>query len=442
MVTATLEADRLGALHALNILDTPPEERFDRLTRIASAAFGTPIALVTLVDAERQWFKACIGLDGREDDRAVSFCSIAIETPQPLVIPDTHRDPRVADMRVVTGPPYLRFYAGVPITTATGFRVGTVCIADTRPRELGAAEIALLRDLARIAEDELNHKELADALAAWRESEQRFRAVFDDTAIGMTMVDTGGRIVDANRSFAAMMQIPVGELRGVPINAITHPADREDEMPRSSSAAHGYRREKRFVRPDGTWFWGAVTASMLRDREGRPDVGIGMVEDISERKEIERLKDELVSVVGHELRTPLTSIRGSLGLLEAGVAGELPGEARGHGPDRARERRAADTARRGDARPRTPARGPGGAGGAQRHARRAAREHAQVVQPVADAAGVELTWEAPADLELLVDPDRIVQAVVNLVANAIKFSRAARPYGRWSRRTAPTCSSP
>ncbi|MDA0172224.1 ATP-binding protein [Solirubrobacter taibaiensis] len=419
-----MEADRLSALHALNILDTPPEERFDRLTRIASAAFDTPIALVTLVDAERQWFKACVGLDGSEDDRAVSFCSIAIETPQPLVIPDTLLDPRVADMRVVTGPPYLRFYAGVPITTATGFRVGTVCIADIRPRELGAAEIAMLRDLARIAEDELNHKDLSEALAAWRVSEQRFRAVFYETAIGMTMVDTSGRIVDANTAFAAMMQIPVGELRGVPINAITHPADREeaDAEKLFGGPGVGYRREKRFVRPDGTWFWGAVTASMLRDRDGRPDVGIGMVEDISERKEIERLKDELVSVVGHELRTPLTSIRGSLGLLEAGIAGELPGEA-------------ADMVRIARENAERLTRLVEETLDLERlHAGRVELEvrsvtpvellasSAQVVQPVADAAGVELTWEAPTDLELFVDPDRIVQAVVNLVANAIKFS--------------------
>ena len=147
-----------------------------------------------------------------------------------------------------------------------------------------------------------------------------------------------------------------------------------------------------------------------------------MIEDVTERKEVERLKDELVSVVGHELRTPLTSIRGSLGLLEAGVAGELPGEA-------------ADMVRIARENAERLTRLVEETLDLERlHAGRVELEvrsvtpvellasSAQVVQPVADAAGVKLSWEAPADLELFVDPDRIVQALVNLVANAIKFS--------------------
>lgn len=423
-IAGSLESDRLSALHALNILDTPPEERFDRLTRLASAAFDVPIATVTLIDEHRQWFKACVGLAGREDDRAVSFCSVAIEKPEPLIVPDTHLDPRFAGNRLVTDAPYLRFYAGHPITTATGFRVGTVCIADTRPRELTAAEVARLRDLAGIAEDELNHKELSDALASWRESEQRFRAVFQESPIGMTMVDAAGHIVQANLAFAAMIQIPPAELRGMPVSAITHAADRDEEAfdRLFSGRLERYRAERRFVRPDGTWFWGAVTASILRDRERRPDVAIGMVEDITERKEVERLKDELVSVVGHELRTPLTSIRGSLGLLEAGIAGELPQEA----ADMVAIARQ-NTERLSRLVDETLDLERLQAGRVELEVRGVTppellQSTAQVVQHVADEAGVELLWEAPADLWLHVDPDRIVQALVNLVGNAIKFS--------------------
>ena len=88
-----MEADRLRALHSLHILDTPAEERFDRLTRIAAALFDTPISTVTLIDEDRQWHKACIGVGAREDDRAVSFCSVAIEKPQPLIVPDATQDP-------------------------------------------------------------------------------------------------------------------------------------------------------------------------------------------------------------------------------------------------------------------------------------------------------------------------------------------------------------
>ena len=147
-----------------------------------------------------------------------------------------------------------------------------------------------------------------------------------------------------------------------------------------------------------------------------------MIEDITERKEVERLKDELVSVVGHELRTPLTSIRGSLGLLEAGVAGELPAEA----AEMVRIARE-NTERLTRLVEETLDLERLHAGRVELEVRSVTpvellASSAQVVQPVADAAGVELSWEAPADLELIVDPDRIVQALVNLVANAIKFS--------------------
>src|SRR5215207_4572101 len=110
----TNESDRLDALRSLEILDTPAEERFDRITRVAAALFDVPISTVTMIDANRQWHKACVGVSGREDPRAVSFCSVAIQTPAPLIVPDAREDPRFADNPLVTGPPFIRFYAGQP----------------------------------------------------------------------------------------------------------------------------------------------------------------------------------------------------------------------------------------------------------------------------------------------------------------------------------------
>src|SRR4051794_6119309 len=150
------EAERLAALQALNILDTPPEERFDRITRVARCLFDVPIALITLVDATRQWFKSRQGLDVCETGREVSFCAHAILADEPLVVPDAVQDARFADNPLVTGEPYGRFYAGVPLHGAGAHRLGTLCLLDRRPRELSAAELQLLHDLAAWAENELN----------------------------------------------------------------------------------------------------------------------------------------------------------------------------------------------------------------------------------------------------------------------------------------------
>ena len=150
------ERQRIDALRRLSILDTPPEERFDRLTRLAQRLFDVPIALVSLVDTDRQWFKSCQGLGGRETSRETAFCAHAILAPEPLVVPDALQDSRFADNPLVTAEPYVRFYAGQPLSAPDGSRVGTFCIIDHRPRELNESDLRTLRDLALMAEEELD----------------------------------------------------------------------------------------------------------------------------------------------------------------------------------------------------------------------------------------------------------------------------------------------
>jgi diguanylate cyclase (GGDEF)-like protein len=148
------ESVRLAGLHALHILGTAPEERFDRLTRLARRLFGVPIAVVSLVDANRQWFKSCLGLAAKETSRDVSFCAHAILGDDILMVPDTLADARFSDNPFVTDEPKIRFYAGCPLTVSHGSKIGTLCLIDTRPRMLDEEERALLRDLARMAEQE------------------------------------------------------------------------------------------------------------------------------------------------------------------------------------------------------------------------------------------------------------------------------------------------
>lgn len=149
------EDKRQTALCALNVLDTPAEERFDRITRRAQQHFNVPITLVSLVDAERQWFKSRQGLDAPETPRDVSFCGHAILSNNIFYIPDAHEDPRFADNPLVTEPPHARFYAGAPLRAPNGQRVGTLCIIDNEPREFSPEELSVLRDLADEVEEEL-----------------------------------------------------------------------------------------------------------------------------------------------------------------------------------------------------------------------------------------------------------------------------------------------
>ncbi len=147
---------RLAALRDLSILDTPAEARFDRITRVAAALADVPIALVSLVDAERQWFKSCIGLDVNETSRELAFCAHVVVSRQPMIVPDTHQDVRFADSPLVIGGPRIRFYAGFPIFHKNGSCMGTLCLIDTRPRQFPESTVQLFKDLASVVEGELN----------------------------------------------------------------------------------------------------------------------------------------------------------------------------------------------------------------------------------------------------------------------------------------------
>ncbi len=149
------EAARLKALDDLAILDTEPEEVFDRITRLASYLLGVPIVLISLVDEERQWFKSRRGLDASETHRDLAFCSHAILSDKLFVVPDATADERFAQNPLVTGAPDIRFYAGAPLTIRDGIRLGTLCAIDTEPRVLDDEQVQALQDLAAVVVDEL-----------------------------------------------------------------------------------------------------------------------------------------------------------------------------------------------------------------------------------------------------------------------------------------------
>ena len=155
------EDQRLEALRSLGLLDTDPEERFDVISRLARRLLDVPIALVSLVEDQRQWFKSADGLSSRELPRDISFCGHAIHGTDIFYVPDASQDSRFWDNPLVTGEPWIRFYAGCPLITSDGYTLGTLCVIDHRPRELDADQMNDLRDLAGVVTREIKTIELA-----------------------------------------------------------------------------------------------------------------------------------------------------------------------------------------------------------------------------------------------------------------------------------------
>jgi diguanylate cyclase (GGDEF)-like protein len=149
------EDARLTALHRYDVLDTQPEEVFDRITRLVKIVLEMPMAVVSLVDRDRQWFKSRQGVKAAETPRSISFCTHTIQGTKPLIVNDAHADPRFANSPLVTGDAHIRFYVGVPLRSRDGYNVGALCSMDTKVRDLTPEQVTVLEDLARLIVDEL-----------------------------------------------------------------------------------------------------------------------------------------------------------------------------------------------------------------------------------------------------------------------------------------------
>ena len=156
----TLEQQRIQALHSLKIMDSGTEQRFDRITRLAKRLFGVPVALITLLDTDRQWFKSKAGTDISETAREHAFCNYTIEQDAGFVVNDSNNDPRFIDNPLVNDAPHIRFYAGYPFRAPSGERLGAICLIDRQPREMSDSDLLLLRDLAAMVEEEVATNQL------------------------------------------------------------------------------------------------------------------------------------------------------------------------------------------------------------------------------------------------------------------------------------------
>ena len=276
------------------MLDTPTEERFDRVAELAAYLFDVPIALISLVDADRQWFKACIGIDQRETDRSVSFCAHAIQVDEPMVVEDATEDARFADNPLVTGDPGIRFYAGAPLITPDGYALGTLCVIDTEPRQPDAEQLAHLEHLAEVVIGELElRREVAEhrtAEAQRAESEQRYRDVIRAAGEYVWEIDIDGVYTYITKQAEAVKGYSHDELIGrTPLAFMPQ----EDVPPTlrvlSEARASGepFTLVHRNITPEGAVRWERVSGVPVRD-DGQLVGFRGTGLDITERKEAEQ----------------------------------------------------------------------------------------------------------------------------------------------------------
>jgi PAS domain S-box-containing protein len=211
-VTPVNERERLGALRSYKILDTSPEEVFEEITRLASEICGTPIALVTLVDEKRQWFKSRIGLEASETSREISFCAHTLNNPHEILkIEDTLKDHRFFDNPLVTGHPNIRFYAGAPIVTPDGFPLGTLCVLDNVPRHLSSTQEDTLRVLSRQVTSQMELRRTIQELA---HISQLQHAVLNGANYAIISTDPRGIIASFNSGAERLLRYTADEVVG------------------------------------------------------------------------------------------------------------------------------------------------------------------------------------------------------------------------------------
>ena len=453
------EAERLAALRETGLLDTPPEARYDDLARLAAFICGTPIALVSLVDANRQWFKARVGLAATETPRNQAFCSHAILESSIYEVEDALADDWFVDNPLVALPPNIRFYAGTPLVTRAGAALGTLCVIDREPRKLGPEQRAALEALGRqvVAQIELgtNAARLAAEVKARTAAEEQARqqtlelqqsaalhqAILEATDFSIMSTDGFGIVRSANAACERLLGYAASELLGKPMPM--HLYDEGELAARAAELSRELRRPVKagrevlvarpllglaetrtwnYTRKDGSKFPGELTVTAMKTPGGKLIGFLGIGKDVSELQAIDRMKSEFVSTVSHELRTPLTSIRGSLRILEAQIKGPLTEGAlklvRIASTNSERLIRLIndildiEKIEAGKLELKVKV----------LDAAVLAEKALDGIRGMADQAGVHLAGQVPIGLQLSGDEDRLIQVFTNLLSNAVKYS--------------------
>lgn len=275
------EADRLDALRRYGVLDTAPEQVFDDLVLLASQICQTPVALISLVDPSRQWFKARVGLTVAETSRHVSFCAHAILERGVMTVPDALCDERFADNPLVTGEPKIRFYAGAPLITPEGRALGTVCVIDLVPRELSHEQEAALQALSRQVVALLERQRLA-------RKEVHLTAIVESADDAVIAQDLTGRIISWNRGAEDIFGHSAAEAVGQPLAQLLIPQALQEEESRNLDRIRRGERVEHYetmrLHKDGRSVPVSLTVSPIQDSNGAIIGASKIARDISERK--------------------------------------------------------------------------------------------------------------------------------------------------------------
>jgi PAS domain S-box-containing protein len=290
------ESARLALLHACEILDTAPEGEFDDLVTLAARICEAPMALVSLVDRERQWFKARLGVEATETPRGMAFCAHAILADGLFLVEDAHADPRFADNPLVVGPPYVRAYAGAPLTMPSGLRLGTLCVLDRQARRFDAGQCAALEALARQVVAQLSRRrtlgELRTAMGALRESEQRFRAIVENSSELLSCMTIDGVLTYLSPNYSDVLGLDPDALVGSGALDRVHPDDQPALAAQIARLDPTGRATFRVLDGRGTWRWVEATGRLQLDAEGAPSSVVLVTRDVTRDRAEEAARRE------------------------------------------------------------------------------------------------------------------------------------------------------
>lgn len=278
----------MAALAAYRVLDGDAEPAFDEITRLARLVCEAPVALISLVDRDRQWFLSETGLGVRQTGLETSVCATALDHEGIFVVPDLSRDPRYAGMEIVIGPRRLRFYAGATVRTPEGLPLGMLCVLDTVPRPAGLTDTqkAVLASLAAQVVLQLNLRRREDEIAQGRAALIRF---FNRAPVGLLQTDLDGRVSYINDHYAELLGVSPLEMAGKRLSDRVHPDDVQAHAAAVARALGGEEAvvlEKRYVTPEGAEAWSSDHVTVSRDADGKPLNVVFVSRDITERLRI------------------------------------------------------------------------------------------------------------------------------------------------------------